>query len=244
MPEGPVIRLLAEKAQPFVGKKVKKATAISDELDLHILEGKVVSEIIVFGKQFLICFDKLTVRVHLMLFGYVRFNEKKENGKLRLGLQFENGELNFYASDVRFIDEPLDEVYDWSSDVMNPAWDPGAAVRKLNELPKTLACDALLDQDIFAGVGNKIKDEVLFLTKVHPRSLVEHLPEKKKREMADAAAAFSFRYLGWKRTDSEEEHFKAHFKEICPRDKARLKKEKLGTNQRTTYYCEVCQKKY
>lgn len=244
MPEGPVIRLLSEKCQQFKGKKVQKATSQSTELDLSRLEGLVVKEISVYGKQLLISFPKLTIRVHLMLFGYYRINEIKENGKLSLGLQFAGGELNFYASDIRLIEEPLNEVYDWSTDVMNPAWNPEAAVKKLDKLDKTLACDALLDQDIFAGVGNKIKDEVLFITKIHPESLVKQIPAKKKKEMADEASAFSFRYLEWKRTDSEEEHFLAHYKKICPRDKAVLKKEKIGSNNRTTYYCEVCQKKY
>lgn len=244
MPEGPVIRLLCENVQLFVGRKVKKASALVSEPDLKRLQGLVVKSITVYGKQLLISFPDLTVRVHLMLFGYFRINEKKENGKLSLGLEFENGELNFYASDVRFIEEPLDEVYDWSADVMNPAWDSEAAVKKLKDFNGVLACDALLDQDVFAGVGNKIKDEVLFITKVHPESLVEHIPARKKKEMADEAAAFSFRYLDWKRTDSEEEHFLAHYKTVCPRDHVPLKKEKVGKNRRTTYYCEVCQKKY
>jgi endonuclease VIII len=244
MPEGPVIRLLCEKAQIFVGQKVKKASVSAPKPDFTHLEGLTVKEISVYGKQLLISFPELTVRVHLMLFGYFRINEKKENGKLSLGLEFGKGELNFYASDVRLIEEPLDDVYDWSADVMNAAWSPEAAVEKLKSLNKILACDALLDQDIFAGVGNKIKDEVLFITKVHPESLVQNIPLRKKKEMADEAAAFSFRYFDWKRTDSEEEHFLAHYKKDCPRDKVPLKKEKVGSNRRTTYYCEVCQKKY
>ena len=31
-----------------------------------------------------------------------------------------------------------------------------------------MVCDALLDQTVFAGVGNIIKNEVLFRTGVHP----------------------------------------------------------------------------
>ena len=42
--------------------------------------------------------------------------------------------------------------------------------------PDTLVCDALLDQDLFAGVGNIIKNEVLFRTRVHPESTIGDLP--------------------------------------------------------------------
>lgn len=244
MPEGPVIRILCEKAQPFVGKKVIKAYAISRDRDPGRLEGLRVKKITVFGKQVLIYFEKLTVRVHLMLFGYYRINERKEEGKLSLGLQFENGELNFYASDVRFIEEDPDEVYDWSADVMNPAWDPEAAVKKMKEMDNELACDALLDQDIFAGVGNKIKDEVLFITRVHPESHIAGIPDKKKREMAEEASKFSFHYMEWEKMGTAKENFQVHFKKICPRDKQPLKKENIGIKHRTSYFCEKCQKKY
>jgi hypothetical protein len=41
-----------------------------------------------------------------------------------VSLGFDGGELNFYACSVRFIEEPLDLVYDWWADVMSPHWDP------------------------------------------------------------------------------------------------------------------------
>ncbi len=42
---------------------------------------------------------------------------------------------------------------------MNDTWDSKAAKKKLLLLPNTLVCDALLDQQIFSGVGNIIKSE-------------------------------------------------------------------------------------
>jgi endonuclease VIII len=244
MPEGPVIRLLSEKAQVFVGKKVKKASAIDNALKLKQLEGQKVKEIKTFGKQLLITLEDISVSVHLMLFGYYLINEKKPNGKLRLGLEFDNGELNFYASQVKLIEEPLEDVYDWSVDVMSDSWNAEAAVEKMNDLKKLLICDALLDQDIFAGVGNKIKDEILFNAKVHPASAIEKVPEKKKKELAQEAASFSFKYLDWKRTEVQDEHFKVHWKEVCPRDGTPIEKPKMGKQGRTTYHCPKCQVKY
>jgi endonuclease-8 len=244
MPEGPVIRILSEKAQIFVGKEVKRASAIDNSLDLDQLEGQKVNKIQTYGKQLLISFDDIHISVHLMLFGYYLINEKKKNGKLRLGLEFDNGELNFYASNVKFVKQPLEEVYDWSIDVLSPQWNPDEAVEKLNDLHKEIICDALLDQDIFAGVGNKIKDEILFNTKVHPESKVENLPLDKKKALAKEAAAFSFKYLDWKRTEVQDENFKVHWKKVCPRDKSPILKPKLGTNKRTSYHCPVCQVKY
>ena len=61
---------------------------------------------------------------------------------------------------------------------MNDDWDPKKAKKKLKAAPDMLACDALLDQNIFAGSGNIIKNEVLFRIFVHPASKVGNLPQK------------------------------------------------------------------
>lgn len=128
---------------------------------------------------------------------------------------------------------------------MNPKFDPKLAVEKLNELgEKVLICDALLDQNIFAGVGNMIKNDMLFKAKVHPMSKAVDVPDKKKLELAKEAVKVSFDFLEWKRTDSQDEKFVAHFRKICPRDKVAMKKKKMGRNNRAAYYCDICQKKY
>jgi formamidopyrimidine-DNA glycosylase len=53
------------------------------------------------------------------------------------------------------------------------------ALKKLRAAPETLACDALLDQTIFA-VDNIIKSEVLFHIRVH------RLPPAKLRAVRNA----------------------------------------------------------
>jgi len=66
-----------------------------------------------------------------------------------------------------YIDGPLDEVYDWRTDILSPEWSD-SRTRKLHAQPDALVCDALLDQDIFASVCIIIiKKEVLFRT-LHP----------------------------------------------------------------------------
>ncbi|MBA2673352.1 hypothetical protein [Ramlibacter sp.] len=109
-----------------------------------------------------------SLRVHFTLFGSYRIDECKSWAVPRLALGFDDSrELNFYACSVRFIEVPLDMLYDWPADVMSAEWDPALARKRLRAQPGTLACDALLDQDLFAGVGNIIKNEVLFRIRVH-----------------------------------------------------------------------------
>src|SRR5690554_4514076 len=181
MPEGPSIVILKEATQPFVGKKIINVSG-NRKIDLQRIQGQTVGEFISFGKQFLIKLEIFTIRIHLLLFGTYRINERKET-PARLTLIFEDGEINFYGCSVNFIAGDLDELYDWSADVMSDAWDPDAAQLKLKEHPGMMVCDALLNQDIFAGSGNIIKNEVLYRIRVHPETLIGNLPEDKLEEL-------------------------------------------------------------
>jgi endonuclease-8 len=244
MPEGPSIRLLAEETQQFVGREVLEAVAISNDLDLSKFRGQKIRKIESFGKQLLIVFDDFAVRIHLMLFGYYEIDNSIPTGKLRLGLKFTDSELNFYAADVRFIGLPLDEAYDWQTDVLNTAFDKQKAVTKLNSMKNQFICDALLDQNIFAGVGNIIKNEMLFKARVHPLSKVVDVPDNLKLRLAEEAVIVSVDFLKWKRSRAAKNPFVAHYKKICPRDKVPFKKLKIGRGKRVSYFCELCQTKF
>lgn len=83
-------------------------------------------------------------------------------------LEFDTGEINFYAGACRFIPEPLNEVSDGSTNVMHDSFNPEKALEKFRHQPKRLIREALLDQGILAKVGNGIKNKVLFRGRVHP----------------------------------------------------------------------------
>jgi len=122
------------------------------------------------------------IRIHLLMLGRYRIDERKDIAP-RLSLGFDNDELDFYSCSVRLLEGELDELYDWRSDVMSDQWDSAQARARLRKMPDTLACDALLDQNLFAGVGNIIKNEVLYRIRVHPLSTVGALLLRKLGEL-------------------------------------------------------------
>lgn len=178
-----------------------------------------------------------------MLFGSYRINERKQ-APPRLSLRFDNGELNFYACSVKLIEEDLNKTYDWESDVMNEHWNAAKARKKLKAMPKTLVCDALLDQSVFAGVGNIIKNEVLFRIKVHPKTRLGALPPRKLTQLVHEARQYSFDFLEWKKQYSLKKHWLVHTKRLCPRDGSNIIKEYLGRTHRRTFFCNTCQVLY
>jgi len=214
MPEGPSIVILREAAAKFRGKTVRRAVGNSS-LDLTRMEGRRVIALRSWGKHFLIEFSGFSLRVHMLMFGSYRIDERKPSPP-RVSLQFDNGELNIYASSLKYIEGKLDETCDWRIDVMNDAWDPRLARRRLKQQPDTLICDALLDQELFAGVGNIIKNEVLFRQRVHPESTVGALPPRVLGRVIADARAYSFLFLEWKRAFELKKHWQIHTKRTCP----------------------------
>jgi endonuclease-8 len=243
MPEGPSIVILKEEAAAFAGKTVRRVegnTTIDKErmLDMRIVALRS------WGKHFLIEFPGFALRVHFLLFGSYRINERKDRPP-RLTLGFARGrEINLYSCSVQFIDASLDSVYDWRADVMSDSWDAAAARKKLRAKPDMLVCDALLDQTLFAGVGNIIKNEVLFRIRVHPLSTIGELPARKLRELVEQARQYSFDFLAWKKAYVLKKHWLAHAKRTCARCAIPLTKAHLGKTMRRSFFCERCQRRY
>lgn len=245
MPEGPSIVILKDAIKPFKGRKILEADGYGKNLDFGRLHGTKILDIKTFGKHLLVVFNDFTIRVHLLMFGSYRINDDKKNRNPKLRMHFTNGEtLSFYAGSIVMIDEPLDDIYDWSADVMNKKFSEKKAIEKLDAHPKIIAADALMDQTIFAGVGNIIKNEALFRAKIHPKSKVGKIPTAKKKQMIREAVRYSFQFLEQRKTDTLEKYWLAYEKTKCPRDGTKLKKEYLGKSKRRTYYCTTCQTLY
>jgi endonuclease-8 len=242
MPEGPSLILFKEELQRFVGQKILEVSGNS-KIDQQRLIGKKVKEIKTWGKHLLWCFDDFTIRIHFLMFGTYYINSGKDAAP-RLYVRFKKDKLNLYSTAIKMIEEPLDEVYDWAADVLSKEWNPKAAKKKLKAIPETMVTDALLDQTIFSGVGNIIKNEVLYRIRVHPESLAGALPPKKLNEMIKEAAGYSYEFLQWKREYVLKKNWKVHTKKFCPRDETKIVKESLGKTNRRTFFCPACQKKY
>jgi endonuclease VIII len=246
MPEGPSIVILREAVEPFVGRKVLRVGGNTKVIDPFRMRGCVLRDVFSWGKHFLMVFPGMVLRVHFLLFGSYRIDERRENATPRLTLGFAGGrELNFYACSLRYVDQDLDTVYDWSTDVMADEWNPRAARKKLLAHPTMLAADALLDQAIFSGVGNIIKNEVLHRIRVHPESEVGALPSRKLGELIREARDYSFDFYEWKKAFVLRKHYQVHTKKTCPRDGTPLSYRKhLGRAQRRAFWCDTCQRLY
>jgi endonuclease-8 len=245
MPEGPSILIHSHTLNPLLkGKKIISATG-NAKIEMELLVGKKITGVRSWGKHLLICLAARTIRIHFLMFGSFSIDEHiKKDSSLRLKLEIKNHTVYFYTCAIKILPGDLDELYDWEADVLNENWNAARARKKLKALPGTMVCDALLNQDIFAGVGNIIKNEVLYRIRLHPESLLGKLPPRKLTALIAEARNYSFDFLKWKKEYTLRKHWLAHTKKTCTQCNGPLTKKYCGQTQRRSFFCANCQVLY
>jgi endonuclease VIII len=244
MPEGPSIVIAKEALAIFKGKKILKVSGY-DKIDKKAITGKTVKEVRTWGKHLLIVLGKkLTIRIHFMLFGSYEINTRSKKGNPKLSLTFSNGELNFYVSQIVLIQQDLEEVYDWTADIMSKTWSPVKAKEKVFEKPDQLLCDVLMDQHIFSGVGNIIKNEVMYSARLHPENKIADIPRIKINFIVKEVARYSKDFLKWKKAGVLLKHCKVYKQEYCAVCGSEVTVKDAGRTKRRNYYCEHDQVKF
>lgn len=241
MPEGPSVVILKEEVAQFAGQKII-AVEGNSKIDQNRLLS-FVKEFRSWGKHFLICFEGFMVRIHFLMWGSYTINERKDRPS-RLTLIFKNGEINFYSCAVRIIEGDPESVYDFSSDVMSDQWNAAKTRKRVKSAGDELVCDVLLDQKIFSGVGNIIKNEVLYRIRVHPESVTGKIPPRKITFLINEARNYSFEFYEWKKKHELKKHWLAHNKKICLRCNLPLLRKHTGKRDRRSFFCTNCQPLY
>jgi len=132
VPEGPSILILREQLAMFIGRTVRDAAG-RGTLDLQRLRSRRLRDVRSWGKQLILEFDGLNLRIHLLLFGRCLIHRQDgsdaiPSAQATVSLRFEGGGgLDVGAASARWIEGDLQAAYDWSADVLSPQWDPEAA---------------------------------------------------------------------------------------------------------------------
>lgn len=247
--EGPSLHLAAEQLAPFKGQRIRSVSG-NTSLGTARFEGQVVKDLFAWGKHLVFQFDDFALRVHFLLFGTFTAEvdgssvtgDYEKAGAPRLAFTFGNGTVRMYACSLKFIESPTAKrTYDHSIDIMSRAWDPAGALKSVTARPDAEISDVLLDQEVFAGVGNIIKNEVLSLTRVHPRTKVRDLTARKLKEIIATARSFSRQFFRWRKAFVLRKNLLIHGRKACPHCGGRVTKELTGMRQRMAHYCPACQ---
>jgi endonuclease-8 len=141
-------------------------------------------------------------------------------------------------------------------DLLDPAFDPGEAKRRMRANPRTAIGDALLNQRIMAGIGNVLKSEILFVTGIEPFSPVGSLSDEALDRIVSAAHDLigvnartaprgPFATYGRRTTRSLDPSVKLWVYGRgglpCRKCGALIQSKKTGVDARLTYWCPRCQ---
>lgn len=269
MPEGPEIRRAADKlAAAVVGRPLLKAEFAFPALK-HLeqaLPGHRITSITPRGKALLTAFDNgWTLYTHNQLYGVWKVvapgQRPTSSRNLRVAFDTANASILLYsASDIELWRSSEIEQHPFlqglGPDVLNPALSQKNVSQRLQS---PVFCNRalgslLLDQHFLAGMGNYLRAEVLYASKLHPSLRPCELNASQLTKLAHVLLVIprlSYATRGVEpkpgmRKDyqtHEGEAFRFHvFKregEFCERCGTRI--ARMNANSRPLFYCPHCQ---
>jgi endonuclease VIII len=244
MPEGDSLHRVAQRLQVLVGERLQAESPNPRGLATGVaraVDGRVLERVEAVGKNVLLHFDGgVVVRSHLRMNGRWRVRRHADRawrGSPWLVLRGSEWEATQWNGPVLGIGR--EAVRDLGPDLLAPGTDPGEVARRLRRADQSrLVGDALVDQRIVAGIGNRWLAEALWHARVSPWSRVS--------DVDDAALE---RALGWARREMlasvrGRRAAGAVYRRAgraCPRCGEPIRSRGLGDMNRTAYWCPACQ---
>jgi endonuclease VIII len=253
MPEGDTLARTAAGLRPYlVGRPVTAASARQPGPRAERLVGATVTAVEAAGKNLLIRFDNgLEVRTHLRMHGsWHRYRPgepwRRAAARARLVIEVPGAvAVCFDAPTVELFEQRAEGLHPSLSrlgpDLLKDPFDTHEAVRRLRDpagAPLPIAV-ALLDQRALAGIGNEVKNEVLWAARVSPFTPVEAVDEGTLRDLVARARAM---LLEGAATGRRPRRIYGRAGRPCPRCGAIVRGELQGTElPRLTFWCPGCQ---
>jgi endonuclease-8 len=253
VPEGDTLVLTANGLRPWlVGRTVTAASARQPGPRVEKVVGAGITAVEAQGKNLLIRFDNgLEIRTHLRMHGSwhrYRPGERWRRPAVRARLVLEvpgSVAVCFDAPVVELFEQRTEELHPslagLGPDLLKPPVDVDEAVRRLRD-PSRAAMEigpALLDQRALAGIGNEVKNEVLWQARISPWALVGDLEDGTLCELVDRAIEVLREGVA---TGRRPRHVYRRAARPCQRCGAIIRVEHQGIElPRLTFWCPACQ---
>ncbi|CAN5198609.1 endonuclease [soil metagenome] len=239
--EGPSIYLLAQQLQPFCNQKIIQAFG-NAHFEKEAFVNHTIKEIYGRGKRLIIQTEDYALVVHFLMYGTYRIDEQRIGMMPRVALITRSHELYMYNCSAKaFIETDLKSKLTFDFDILSPLWNIKKVVAAAKKRPNATIDDVLLDQEIFAGVGNIIKNETLYLSRIRPTHPIAKLSAKKIVDLACNARLYSQQFLEQRKDFELRKYWTVYHKKECPKGHPIVRK-KTGKRDRWSFFCLTCQK--
>jgi endonuclease-8 len=243
VPEGDALRRAAERLRPLIGLRIEAAspnprglvTGVAASVDGRVLEG-----VEAVGKHLLLRFEGgVTVRSHLRMSGRWRVGPAGAPlvGRPWLVLRAGGVEATQWNGPVLTLDTA--PVRRLGPDVMADGFDAAAAASRIRREGPRLLGEALLDQALVAGIGNMWMAEALWHARLSPWLA------SGEADLAALEEALTWVSDAMREAVRGGRAPRAVYRRAgrpCSRCGTPISSRGLGDDNRTAYWCSVCQR--
>jgi len=194
VPEGHLLHRTASELSADLAGAAVSASSPQGRLDVGDLDGRVLDSAQAYGKHlFVHLLDAPSVHVHLGMRGlFLRYPDPTEAPRkgVRLRLSGPVAWDLIAPTTCELLDEAGVErvVGGLGPDPLRPDADPAEAVRRLRAARGPVGA-AMVDQSVWAGVGNAWRAELLFLERLDPQLPAAALTEQQAHALWERTAA-------------------------------------------------------
>jgi endonuclease-8 len=243
VPEGDSLHRAAQRLQVLVGERVEVETphpraavkGLAERLD-----GRRLEQVEAVGKNLLLGFEGgLVLRSHLRMKGRWRVERRGASraGKPWLVLRGSEHEAVLWSGAVL---ELVTSCYlpRLGPDILGEPPDYESMLARLCAGSELEIGDALLDQRLVAGIGNRWKAEALWETRVSPWRRLAEVDDAELRSVLEAAHTLMRTAVDGPRPPR---HVYRRAGRVCPRCGGGIRSAPQGEYARTAYWCPGCQ---
>ncbi|MGF1467225.1 MAG: Fpg/Nei family DNA glycosylase [Sandaracinaceae bacterium] len=257
MPEGDTIHRAARTLQRAIGgREVTRFSSVLPELEQADLAGRQVREVTARGKNLLVHFDDGRVlHTHMRMEGSWHIYRPGEPWRKRASGAHAVLETDdwvavcFHAPLVELLasEDHSAQLRGLGPDLLDPDVDLDEAVRRLRGHGHLPIGEAVMRQQLVAGIGNVYKSETLFLLGLDPFRPVAESDDATLREALQRARALMKQNLrGFPRVtrrgyDGQRLWVYGRQGKACFRCRTPIRMRRQGTAGRSTYWCPACQ---
>lgn len=256
MVEGPTAKAYSIKiSRGFNGEIVKNVLVRSRKtfLDPKELLNKMFLGSDSIGKNILLSFDGITVRVHLMMFGTIHIYEANEPlqkpiERVRLLIEGLKKKLTVYNAPIIEIDEKGALIERLKStlgpDPLSSEWNNWEAINNILKHKREKIGVILLDQSVISGIGNILRNEILFRAKISPERRVENMSEDEVIRVVEVCKVLSEDFLKLKvegKSIKQMLNVYNKYRGKCNYCGGQIRFYMQKPINRKTFVCETCQ---
>ena len=273
MPEGDSLHRVAQQLFPkLVGQRLTSLTLVRSPTRTEGLIGSEISSVEARGKNLLVHFSPgWSLHVHLKMNGRVRIYPMATAPRLAMNatsvlLETSSSRVVVYAAPIARLLRTRDLVGDFhfrelGPDLLGPSFELAEALRRLTLRKARPLGEAIMDQSVFAGIGNVWKSELCFTLRLDPFSPVGLHDEAELSGLISLARTQMFDTVygpkrsipdpfegrGERKTRLDRrqgEHVLSVYEregKVCYDCGDTVLMRRQGEQQRSTYYCPSCQ---